>query len=515
MVRIASVLLISLLSLHFVFVLTLVPQVSWLAVLLFILAMAIVALQQFGFLSNVFLLKNPLLRTIGLILLVSFATVVLETANPAIPSRNNVAIVGANIITGQADTEVIADATVLIASSGSIVNVGKAQDIAIPEGYRVIDASGRFLMPGLINAHSHLWRDAGDPDLPFDPASFAPPGIAHDISVYMAGIYIGQRVIASRIEQNAQKALYTGVTTAREIGNIAFLDVAFRDRVTRNERIGPNMLVAGKILATTGGHSAEVGLVFDGPVEARRAVRKALRNRVDLIKITGTGGISDSRRLGEAGELQMTPDELQAIVDEAHRRNFLVAVHAESTQGVREALQAGADNIEHGAALDEDMIALFKDNPRALRGFTSLHPTLSIFGGSVEWTDEARTNPALTVIGRNFEMVAQSLITGFKQAVDNDILVGLGTDAGFASHEMVWKELKYFVKYAGVTTSQAIHMGTLATAKSIGIDEVTGSIEPGKRADLLVLEGDPRQDLSVIGKPLIVSVNGIIHNLRQ
>jgi imidazolonepropionase-like amidohydrolase len=514
-VRNVGLLLVALLALHFVFLLTLVPQVSGLAMLLFLFAMAIVAFQLLGFLSNAFLLKKPLFRGICIILLLSFATIALETANPPMPSRNDVAIVGASIITGHANADVIAEGTVLIDSSGSIVDVGESKDIAVPDGYDVIDASNKFIIPGLINAHSHLWRDAGDPDLPFNPNSFAPPGIAHDVSVYLADTYIGQRVITSRIEQNARKTLYTGVTTVREIGNIAFLDVDFRDRVVSGERVGPNMLVAGKILATTGGHSAEVGLVFDGPVEARRAVRKSLRERVDLIKITGTGGISDSRRLGEAGELQMTFDELQAITDEAHRRNFLVTVHAESTQGVREALQAGADNIEHGAALDDEMIALFKNNPHSLRGFTSLHPTLSIFGGSVEWTDEARENPALTVIGRNYEMVADSLITGFRQAVDNGILVGLGTDSGFASHEMVWKELKYFVKYADVTTSQAIHMATLATARSIGIADVTGSIEQGKRADLLVLQDDPREDLSLIGKPLIVSVNGYIHKPGQ
>jgi len=500
-----------LLALHFLFILALASHISLLALLLFFVAMALLTARRLG----ATLARHSAVSALLLVFLFGAATVIQERHTPQLPARQHLAIVGGTILTGRANAPVIPNGTVLVDSNGVITAVGESTAITVPDGHIVLDAGGKFLMPGLINAHSHLWRDAGDPDLPYAPDSFAPPGLVHDISVLMTRTYIGKRFVTSRIERNAKNALYTGVTTIREIGNMEFLDVAFRDKVASGQRIGPNMIAGGKILATTGGHSADVGLVFNGPVEARKAVREALRNRVDFIKLTGTGGIADSRRLGEAGELQMTPGELHAVVDEAHRRNFLVAVHAESTQGVREALQAGADNIEHGARLDEDMIALFKNNPKALRGFTSLHPTLSIFGSSVHWTEEALNNPALTVIRRYFELVSESLIAGFRQAIENDVLVGLGTDSGFASHQMIWKELKYFMKYADVSASDAIHMGTLATAKSIGIDEVTGSIEAGKRADILVLNGDPRADLSLISTPSAVSVNGYLHTLQN
>lgn len=515
LLKYASVALIVLLGLHFLLIWSLKPYASALAIGLFFVALAVFLAPALKLVSEPSIGNNRTFRIGSVILLLCGANLALEFSAPSMPPRNNVAIVGGDIITGRTASELITNGTVLIDDTGTITAVGDSKRIAVPDDYEVIDASGKFIMPGLINAHSHSWRDAGNPDLPYDLTSFAPPGLAHDLSVYSTRTYVGQRVIASRIEQNTKKQLLTGVTTVREIGNMEFLDVAFRDQVANGKRIGPNFIVAGKILATTGGHSAEVGIVFDGPVEARRAVREALRQRVDLIKITGTGGVSDSRRLGEAGELQMTLAEMQAIMDEAHRRNVLVTVHAESSQGVKEALLAGADNIEHGAILDDETIALFKNNPKSLRGFSSLHPTLSIFGSGVDWTDEAKADPALVVIGRNTEMVAESLIAGFKQAVDNDVLVGLGTDSGFASHEMVWKELKYFKKFGGVTSSEAIHMGTLATALSIGVADVTGSIEKGKRADLLILNGDPRENLSLIGEPLAVFVSGYAHHLAQ
>ncbi len=503
--KIGKILLISLLLAHFVFIYALVPHASGLSVALFVLALGGIFVDRVSSLS-----KIPFRHT-GVIVLLLSANIALEFSSSPKQPRNNIAITGGNIITGQQDADVITNGTVLIDRSGSIVSVGDSNTVTVPDDYEVIDVAGKFVMPGLINAHTHLFKDAEDPDLPIDLTSMAPPGIHHHANMFIVDTYLGKRVLAARMAENAKKELYTGVTTLRSIGDIGFQDVALREKIDRGELVGPNLLVAGKILAITGGHGSDIGMIFNGPVEARQAVREALRNKVDFIKITSTGGIADSRRLGEAGELQMTPEEIRAVTDEAHRKNILVAAHAESTQGVREALLAGVDNIEHGSALDDEIIELFRNNPKSLRGFTSLHPTLSIFARDVDWTEEAKADPDLSVIGHNARMVGEKLVEGFQQAVDSNVLVGLGTDSGFVSHEAVWKELKFFVDLGKVSPSKAIHMGTLATAKSIGVADKTGSIEVGKRADLLVLDGDPRQDLSLIGKPLVVSVNGYIH----
>ncbi|BFM14829.1 amidohydrolase family protein [Maricurvus nonylphenolicus] len=505
MARFAKGACISLLILHFVFIFSLTSFASGLSLGLFLLALGVILVSRFEFSSS---LPYKSLLTVSLLLL---ANVTLEFSSAPTPSRNYVALVGGNIITGQEGAEVIHNGTVLIDPAGKIVEVAKSDAINVPANYEVIDAAGKFVMPGLINAHTHLFKDAADPDLPMDVTSMAVPGYRHSINMYIADSYLGKRYLAAVMANNAKKELFTGVTTLRAIGEVGFLDVALREKIAEGKLVGPNLLVAGKILAITGGHAADIGMVINGPVEARRAVREALRNKVDFIKITNTGGVADSRRLGEAGELQMTPEEVTAIVDEAHRKNILVAAHAESTQGVKEALLAGVDNIEHGAILDDEMIELFRNNPNALRGYTSLHPTLSVFAKGVNWTEEAKSVAALSIIGRNALMVGEQLISGFKQAVDNDVLVGVGTDSGFISHKAVWKELKYFQEFANVSADKAIHMGTLATAKSIGIDAQTGSIEAGKRADLLVVDGDPRKDLSLISKPLVISVNGYIH----
>lgn len=507
--KFGKIVFISLLVTHFAYIYALTSYASGLSVALFLLALAGMLAVKLGFMSKV-----PF-KVTGLVLILVSANVALETSSPPTPLRNNIAIVGGSIITGKNDFDVIANGTVLIDQSGSIVKVGASEVVEVPDDYEVIDATDKFVMPGLINAHTHLFQDAGDPDAPLDLTKMAPPGYRHQINMYIAETYLGRRYLASIMEENAKKELFTGVTTLRAIGEIGFLDVALRERISKGETVGPNLLVAGKILAITGGHAADIGIVFNGPTEARRSVRESLRNKVDFIKITSTGGVADSRRLGEAGELQMTFEEIRAVTDEAHRKNFLVAAHAESTEGVREALLAGVDNIEHGSTLDEEMIELFRNNPNSLRGFTSLHPTLSIFGGEIDWSPEAKASPTLTIVGLNTMEIGKQLVEGFKQAVDGGVLVGLGTDSGFISHEMAWKELKYFVEFGGVSNSQAIHMGTLATAKSIGVDAETGSIEVGKRADMLVLDGDPRKDLSFIGKPSVIAVNGYIHQRTQ
>lgn len=506
MVKFGKITLICLLAMNFAIIYALTPDALGLSLVLFLLALVGVFGARFGFLSTL-----PYKGT-GIILILLLANITLEFSSaPKLP-RNNVAIVGGNIITGQLGADVITNGIILIDDTGSIVKVGESEVVSVPDDYEVIDASGKFVMPGLINAHAHLFKDAADPDLPIDLTSMAPPGIRKDIELYMAETYLGRRYLAALMATHAQMELFTGVTTLRAIGEVGFLDIALRERITGGEIVGPNLVVAGKILAITGGHASDIALIFNGPVEARRAVREALHHKVDFIKITSTGGVSDSKRLGEGGELQMTFEEIRAVTDEAHRKNILVAAHAESTEGVREALLAGVDNIEHGAVLDDEMIKLFRNNPNSLRGYTSLHPTLSVFISGVDWTEEAKANPALSVIGHNTVMVGEQLIEGFQQAVANNILIGLGADSGFVSHEAAWKELKYFVEHGKVSSSKAIYMGTLATAKSIGIEDQTGSITEGKRADLLVLDGDPRKDLSLISTPSVISVNGYIHH---
>lgn len=434
----------------------------------------------------------------------------LLTAGDRLPpvERKATAYVGATVISGQREASAIENGVVLVDEQGLIVNVGPRNAIDIPTGYEVVDLSGKYLMPGLINAHDHLMMfGSRDPFEPADMSAYAtetPEGLGESL----IRTYPFKRLIMAMMGRNAEKALAGGVTTVRELATVEFLDVELRKKIRRGDRIGPRILAAGEPLCITGGHGYQIGRVISGPVDARNAVREALAKGVDVIKITSTGGVADSHRIGEAGELQMTPEEIRAIVDEAHRRNILVTAHVESPQGVLEALRGGVDNIEHGASLDEEAIALFKNNPNALRGYSTLHPTLSVLAGGVVTPENMEKFSRVEAITVNAAMVHDELINGYKAAIANGVHVGVGTDSGVVTHDSVWMEMKLFMEHGDVSAEQAIHMGTLGTAQSIGVDNITGSIETGKFADMLVVSEDPRADIAALAQPFLVVAQG-------
>ena len=494
----------------FAFNVWLAAYVSFVAVALLVLALVALIPPIKHRISQLPLFKQCWLRRGSVLLVLLVANTVLQSSNHApVVTRDNTAFVGATILSGHESSEAIEQGVVLVNAQGVITAVGSKAEITIPQGFEVVDLSGMFLLPGLINAHDHLMM-FGDRD-PFEPADFS--GYAVDTpegaGEWLISSYPVKRFILSMMERNARKALAGGVTTVRELATIEFLDIDLREKIARGESIGPRVLAAGKPLCITGGHGHQAGRIISGPVDARNAVREAIAKHVDVIKITSTGGVSDSRRVGEAGELQMTPEEIRAIVDEAHRKNILVAAHVESRQGVLEALRAGVDNIEHGASLDEESIALFKNNPLSLRGYSTLHPTLSVLAGGVKPLDANQDNARLAVINANAEIIRDELISGYQAAVANGVHVGVGTDSGVVTHDSVWAELKLFIEYGGVSNEQAIYMGTLATARSIGVDSITGSVEVGKMADLMIVAEDPRNDIAALSEPLMVVARGV------
>ena len=447
----------------------------------------------------------------GIVLIASLllANVLLVQADHApATARSNTAYVGATIITGHKNAPAIENGVVLVDTQGRITASGPRAEIAIPADFDTVDLSGKFLMPGLINAHDHLMM-FGDRD-PHEPADFSNYAVEtpEGVGEWIIRTYPLKRLIKAMMEDNARKALAGGVTTIRELATVESLDVDLRKDIENGKRIGPRILAAGTPLCITGGHGYQLGRIINGPIDAREAVREAIARGVDVIKITSTGGVADSRRIGEAGELQMTPEEIRAITDEAHRRNILVTAHAESSAGVLEALRAGVDNIEHGASLSPEAIALFLDNPLSLRGYSTLHPTLSVLAGGVAHSDEADISERLHVINTNAEIVHKELISGFQNALDNGVHIGVGTDSGVISHDSVWMEMDLFIKHGGISNELAIHMGTLGTAQSIGIQDITGSIEPGKAADFLIVSEDPREDIAALASPAMVVARG-------
>jgi imidazolonepropionase-like amidohydrolase len=317
-----------------------------------------------------------------------------------------------------------------------------------------------------------------------------------------------QFILKRILRKNAINALNAGITTLRTMGDPEYLDVKLRKEIREGKLIGPRLLVSGPGICTTGGHGGAMSHVADSVPEIRKAVRKNLRNEVDLIKILSTGGVMDARNIGEAGRPQMTVEEIETACFEAHRANLLVATHCESTKGIKEALKGGVDTIEHGAEIPDELVPLFKNNPNSLRGYTALISTLSAGMGLA--TLDTETTKITDIKFKNAKLIEEGMIKGFQKAYKQGIKLGCGTDASvpFSTHYGFWKELKYYTLYSDMSAKEAIHLATLNNAEILGIDDITGSIEIGKSADLLVVKGNPREDITHLSHVKHVFIRG-------
>jgi imidazolonepropionase-like amidohydrolase len=213
------------------------------------------------------------------------------------------ALKNCNVIYGDAKKDVEKMMTILIHEDGLIQEIGKASDLAIPSHYQTIDVAGKYMMPGLINAHVHLFADGK----PFTLS--ASEGLLNFAFHHILDTRLGRSVLKKRVKKNALTALHSGVTTMRSVGEFFYTDVQLRDEINTNRFVGPNLLVSGYFLSVTGGHGAPyLALIGDSPWEARKNVRLNVKNGVDIIKICVTGGVTDANMVGEAGRLQMTEE---------------------------------------------------------------------------------------------------------------------------------------------------------------------------------------------------------------
>lgn len=351
-------------------------------------------------------------------------------------------------------------------------------------GYEEIDLQGKYILPGLINMHVHLAGNGKPQKKQRDNEALVKKimsnGLTKAIAYHMVCGF-------------AKDELYSGVTTIRTVGGLGDFDTRLRDDIAAGKKPGPRILAANEGISVPGGHMAGSVAIAAGSIEeALQHLEIAKAQKVDLVKLMITGGVLDAKEKGVPGELKMAPEMVKAVCDKAHAMGYKVAAHVESPKGVKVALQNGVDSIEHGAKADEEMIALFKEHNAFL--CTTLSPALpyALFDRSI-------TN-ASEVEQFNGNVVFEGIIDCAKAAIANDIPVVLGNDVGcpWITQYDFWRELYYFHKYVGVSNTFALYTATCRGAEMAGIGDITGTLEPGKCADMIVVEKNPLEDIKAL-----------------
>ena len=384
---------------------------------------------------------------------------------------------------------------VVVVTDDRIVAVGPAGSVPTPAGARTVDLGNATLLPGFIDAHTHVvGRTLGDPA--GDNAA------VRDLDAFPAILSVG----------NVRNTLMAGFTSIRNVGAPDFDDIAIRKAINEGWVIGPRMQTAAHALGITGGHCDENGFkpglqdgdfktgIADGPDQIRAAVRYQVKYGADVIKTCATGGVLSE---GDAvGATQYTYEELKAMVDEATKLERKVAAHAHGTEGIKIAVRAGVASIEHGSFLDEEGARLM-----AQKG-TFLVPTLA----AGEAAERAAKSGALKGLRAEKALAAaQAMRSSIRLAVANKVPIALGTDAGVAPHGSNGHEFTLMVEWGGLTPMQSIIAGTSNAAKLLGWDKNVGTLTSGKWADVVAVPGDPIADIKVMEKPVFVMKNGVVY----
>ena len=407
----------------------------------------------------------------------------------------NYAFINGKILDGTKDMQVQSGLYILV-QDGIITDI--VPGTADLQNYNIIDLQGNYILPGLINMHVHLAGNGKPQKKQRDNEKL--------VNTIM-GSSLTRKIAYKMVSGFAKDELLSGVTTIRTVGGLGDFDTRLRDEIEAGTKTGPRILAANQGISVPGGHMAgSVAIAAETADDALSQLAKSEEEKVDLIKLMITGGVMDAKEKGVPGELKMSPEMVHAVCQKAHEDGYLVAAHVESPEGVLVALENGVDSIEHGAKLSDDMIKLFKERGAFL--CTTISPALpyALFDRSV-------TN-ATEVEQYNGNVVFEGIIACAKAALEHDIPVVLGNDVGcpWITQYDFWRELYYFHKYVGVSNAFAIYTATRRSAELAGIGHITGSIEKGKSADMLVISGNPLEDLRALRYPEMVITRGTILN---
>jgi len=374
--------------------------------------------------------------------------------------------------------------------NGLIESVEHVNPARLPTDY--LDLSGYTVLPGLIDAHTHLC-DSSYLDEAFDHWTY--PAASFGI--------IGT--------VNARKTLHAGFTTVRDLSGPFYADTALRDAIEAGWIEGPRVLASGAMITMTGGHgtwgnwiapqhkvSTDAHVLADGADEVRKAVRVHVRNKVDLIKLAATGGFGTANSV--PGAASYTVEELRAAVDEARKHGLRVAAHAHGADGIRNALAAGVDSIEHGTMLDDDGIEALRDSGAYLV-MDLLAARFDLIERNRDYSDKG--------LDRSNEAEFAAYQAQFRKAHEAGVRMAYGTDAGIYPHGRNAEQFALMVE-AGMSNADAIRSATVWAAELLGKSEQIGELKPGKAADLIAVSGNPLVDVTVLERVEFVMKGGVV-----
>ena len=413
-------------------------------------------------------------------------------------------------LTAQADTLIHAgrlidgdnddamEAMTVVIADGKIKTIEEGYSDPGPDD-EVIDLTTHTVMPGLMDMHTHMtfeqYKGGYIDRFTLNPGDYAYGSIKY-----------------------AERTLMAGFTTVRELGSAYQLDTAMRDAIARGDIIGPRIFACSGGIGTTGGHAdgsngwarhfrpdmdPSKG-VINGPDEARQAVRQRYQDGADVIKITATGGVLSLAKSGQ--NPQFTEEELKAIVDTAHDYGMKVAVHAHGEEGMRRAVEAGVDSIEHGTYMSKDVMRLMKKHG------TYYVPTILAGVTVAERAQDAGYYPAIV---RPKALAIGPLIQGtFGRAYKEGVKIAFGTDSGVSQHGDNAREFALMVE-AGMPPMEAIQSATRTTAELLGVEDTLGTLTPGKIADIVATPGNPLDDITTMEKINFVMKEGKVYRTPE
>ena len=387
-------------------------------------------------------------------------------------------LINANVI--DVKNKKIRENVTLVMVDNIIKNISSDDSLEF-ENAEIIDIKGKYVLPGLINAHVHLFLDGGVD--------------------FMTSLGEDTGIKLLKAANFGKDTLMAGVTTVRDLGGVDYLDLSLREAINRGLVDGPRYFVSGKPVVMTGGHGYFFAREADGPDEVKKAARENLKKGVNVLKFMATGGVLTPGV--EPGSTQLTYEELKAGIEEGHKAGRKSAAHAQGNEGIKNALRAGIDSIEHGIFLDEESISMMLENG------TYLVPTLSAGYQIVEYGKDAGIPDYAVEKGKR---VLDPYYKSFQLAYKSGVKIALGTDAGtpLNFHGPITLELKLMCDL-GMNRWDALQTVTINAAKLLDMDTKIGSIESGKFADIIISNKNPIENFDTLDNLYAVIKNGTIY----